>query len=309
MSFLKTVGTTAVRVARTTGFRIKKYSPEILLVGGIGCVIAGVVVACKQTPKAEEVIAEATNERKAIDAEVSDELNVSYTEEVAIKDIRAVKRDTAWKLVKTYAPVVGLEALGITCILCSYGILHKRNVVLLAAYEALDDRFKKYRERAQDLLGKERERMLNLGVTEDGDDIPPFDVYDKDGNPIATKKGNALIPEYSQYAVIFDEANINWKKDPLMNKLFLESIQSYCNDYLRANGHLFLNQVYEWLGFEHTPEGAVCGWLTKENGGTDGYVNLGIWNTWRPIVDDFQHGYEKSVILDPNVDGVIWDKI
>lgn len=309
MSFLTEAGTAIVRVARTTGFRIKKYSPEILLGTGLVCVVAGVVVACKQTPKAEEVIAEANDKRKEIEAEVSDELNTKYTEEVAVKDIHTIKRETAWKLVKTYAPVVGLEALGVVCILSSYGILHKRNVVLLAAYEALDDRFKKYRERAQQVLGEEREKLLKLGVTEDGDDIPPFDVYDKDGNPVATKKGNVLIPEYSQYAVMFDEANPNWKKDPFMNKLYLESIQSYCNDYLKANGHLFWNQVREWLGFDHTPEGAVCGWLTKENGGTDGYVNLGIWNTWRPAVDDFQHGYERSIILDPNVDGVIWDKI
>ena len=73
---------------------------------------------------------------------------------------------------------------------------------------------------------------------------------------------------------------------------------------LQSRGHVFLNDVYDSLGIERSRAGSVVGWVL--NGDGDNYVDFGIFE-----VDnrDFVNGTERSILLDFNVDGVIFDKI
>ena len=48
----------AGRLLAKASFKVKKYSPEILLATGIAAGIAGTVMACKETLKVDEVIKE-----------------------------------------------------------------------------------------------------------------------------------------------------------------------------------------------------------------------------------------------------------
>ena len=73
---------------------------------------------------------------------------------------------------------------------------------------------------------------------------------------------------------------------------------------LRARGHLFLNEVYDALGFERTQAGTVVGWLIG-NGGDD-FVDFGMYEA---VNNRFINGLERTPLLDFNVDGVIYDKI
>ena len=83
-------------------------------------------------------------------------------------------------------------------------------------------------------------------------------------------------------------------------------MQSMFNDKLRANGHVFLNEVYDALGFKRTPAGSVVGWVW--NGDGDGYVDFGLWQL-DPAHKDFVNAWEKCVLLDFNVDGDIHNLI
>lgn len=62
------------------------------------------------------------------------------------------------------------------------------------------------------------------------------------------------------------------------------------------------------LGMDHTSAGAVVGWISGGDG--DNYVDFGVFI---PDADDrvrdFVNGREGSVLVDFNVDGIIWDKI
>jgi hypothetical protein len=98
--------------------------------------------------------------------------------------------------------------------------------------------------------------------------------------------------------------NPNWQKNSEHNKLFLKCQQSYANDMLQARGHVFLNEVYSWLGLEHSKAGAVVGWVINSDG--DNFVDFGIFD---PGNSRFVNGQERSILLDFNVDGVIYDKI
>ena len=79
---------------------------------------------------------------------------------------------------------------------------------------------------------------------------------------------------------------------------------------LRSRGHLFLNEVYDLLGFPRTKAGAVVGWIYDERHPIgDNFVDFGIFNIQREKARDFVNGYEAAIILDFNVVGDITGEI
>lgn len=111
----------------------------------------------------------------------------------------------------------------------------------------------------------------------------------------------------SDYARFFDETCAPWEKDPEYNVCFLNQQQNFANDLLRRQGYLFLNDVYDMLGIARTKAGQVVGWVYDEkNPIGDNYVDFGLYDLRNAR---FVNGYEKSILLDFNVDGVILDKI
>lgn len=106
----------------------------------------------------------------------------------------------------------------------------------------------------------------------------------------------------SCYGFKFDENSVKWDKNREINKMFLKHVQIYANELLRAQGYLFLNDVYAMLGIPKTKLGQVCGWVYNEkNPIGDNYVDLDIFSD--------RNDNDKNVfILDPNVDGCILDK-
>ena len=113
--------------------------------------------------------------------------------------------------------------------------------------------------------------------------------------------------EHSPYAVFFDENSTAWTTDPEYNKLFLHHQQQRANDMLRARGHIFLNEVYDMLGVPRTSAGQLIGWVyDAHNPVGDNYVDFGIFDISNR---KFVNGFEKSVLLDFNVDGNILDRL
>ena len=87
-----------------------------------------------------------------------------------------------------------------------------------------------------------------------------------------------------------------------------EVCETFANDLLKARGRLFLNEVYRMLGIDETKAGQVVGWVYNPDNPTgDNFVDFGIYNMQRERVRAFVNGYEPNILLDFNVDGVIWD--
>jgi hypothetical protein len=279
----------------------QKHSPEILIGTGLAGFVATVVLASRATLKMDEVLREAEENNKKI-AAAQDVNPENYTDEDAKKDSILNKVQTAGKIAKLYAPALVVGAISVACLAGSHMILNKRNVGLTAAYAAIDKGFKDYRKRVVDELGPEKDAEFRYGVIE-----KEIAVETDEGTAAKTVK--ILNPDSgaSVYSRVFDDWNKNWQDGPLSyNQMFVSSIQNYCNDRLRSRGHLFLNEVYEALGFEHTAEGAVVGWIA--NGDGDGFVDFGVFTDTLGGTR-FVNGQENTVLLDFNVDGVIWDKI
>lgn len=111
----------------------------------------------------------------------------------------------------------------------------------------------------------------------------------------------------SPYARWFNEKSPVWTKDWERNKMFLLLQQQYANEKLKARGYLFLNEVYDMVGFPRTKAGQVVGWIFEPNNPIgDNFVNFGLFDR---LNEDFVNGYENSILLDFNVDGMILDRI
>lgn len=279
-----------LRVVGRPMLQAQAHSPEVLLVAGVVGVTTAAVLACRATLKLEEVLGEA--EKKSAQIE---ELEIEdYSAQDKTKDQALLKVIVARKIVRLYAPSVGLGVLSVGALVGSHRILSTRNAGLIAAYGALEKGFAAYRERVMQEVGPEKERELRYGgVTHVRDE--ETDVV----KPVLAK-GTSI------YARFFDESSKNWNRQFGYNQIFLQAQQNYMNDLLRSRGHVFLNEVYDCLGLERSREGAVVGWV---RGNGDNYVDFGIFegDTWSAM--RFVNHDENSILLDFNVDGVIYDKI
>ena len=302
--------TTVNRTVSKVGFKMKKYSPEILVATGIVGVISSVVMACKATLKVNDILEETKDTVDKIHATEAQNLS-EYTAEDAKKDLTIVYVQTGLKFAKLYAPSVILGALSITSILASNNILRKRNVALGAAYAALDQGFKDYRKRVIERFGEEVDRQLKYNIKQEKIEEKVIDP--ETGKEKKVKRTVEVTDggEFgSPFARFYDDGCRGWEKDPEMNLMFLRAEQNYANDRLRTRGYLFLNEVYERLGIPTTKIGQSVGWVydpkNPDHQG-DNWVDFGIYDIYREKARDFVNGRERVILLDFNVDGVIAD--
>lgn len=293
-----------------TKLKVKKYSPEILVVAGCIGVVGTVVSACKATTKLSAVLDEG---KKNID-QLHDYVDThgyseEYTEQDGKKDLAIMYTQTGLQLAKLYAPAVILGTLSITAILTSNNMLRKRNVALAAAYTAVNTSFKEYRGRVVERFGKELDRELRYNIKEKEVEET---VVNEDGTETTVKKTVQVADPNTidDTSKIWYEGNPGWSKDPEFNLMYLKKQQAYANDLLKSRGYLFLNEVYEILGFPRTAAGQQIGWIYDEkNPIGDNFVDFGIYDIHDEQKVNFVNGYERSIILEFNHDGNILEYI
>ena len=293
-----------------TKLRVKKYSPEILVVAGCIGVVGTVVSACKATTKLSAVLEEGKSNINQLHEYVETQgYSEEYTEQDGKKDLAIMYTQTGLKVARLYAPAMILGTLSITAILTSNNMLRKRNVALAAAYTAVNTSFKEYRGRVVERFGKELDRELRYNIK--AQEIEEK-VVNEDGTETTVKKTVQVADPNTidDTAKIWYEGNPGWSKDPEFNLMYLKKQQSYANDLLKARGYLFLNEVYEILGFPKTAAGQQIGWIYDEkNPIGDNYVDFGIYDIHDSDKVAFVNGYERSILLEFNHDGNILEYI
>ncbi len=292
-------------VASKAVMKLKKHSPEILVVAGIAGTVVSAVLACKATTKVAEILDETKGTLDTIHEgmETGAINGQEYTTEDGKKDTVVVYAQTGAKLAKLYGPAIILGTLSITSILASNNILRKRNVALGAAYAAIDKSFKEYRGRVIERFGEQVDTELKYGIK--AKKFEEIEVDPETGKEKKVKK-TVMVADpnlQSDYAVYFDSKSRNYETNPDYNRMFLKAQQAFANDKLQTRGHLFLNEVLDDLDLPRTPAGQIVGW-TKD--GPDGYVNFRIVEVERET-EDGRH--EPALLLDFNVEGNIWEKM
>ena len=320
-SLVQNIGSKLATAGSKMLFKVKKFSPEILIGVGIVSIGAGTVLACKATLKADAVLDAHANKMFAIE-EAKEKFPDSYSDKDELQDKVTTYTQTGVGFAKLYLPSAVLMVGGVVCILSAHGIMKQRNAALAAAYAVVDKAFKGYRGRVVDELGKDKDYHFMYDteyqtVTEE--------VIEEDGKKKKVKKeiqvAKADHGEPSMYARYYEKqewrddgtytGSSQWCQTPTYNASHLALKHKVLNDQLRARGYLFLNDVYEDLGFPRTQAGQVVGWVWDGSG--DNRVSLGKYvdtlvDPNVPAADkNYMHDHDQSILLDFNVDGVILD--
>lgn len=283
---------------------LQKASPQIMFAGGVVGVVGAGVLACRATLKVSDVLDKHEELKEKAAALFEADGGKIYDEKTYAKDLTVIKIKTILDLTKLFAPAVGLGALSVALLTGSHVVLNRRNASLTAAYAAVDKAFEQYRDRVRGELGENADRNFRYGV-----ETIEEKVETEDGKKKTIKHERVSVDgEPSKYARFFDELCPDFKRNPELNKIFIQAQQNYFNDMLQARGHVFLNEVYDAFGLPRSQAGAVVGWVLGKGG--DDFVDFGVFdNIANSRVKDFVNGREAAILLDFNVDGLIYDKI
>ena len=302
--FISTVASKVGTVGAKALFKIKKVSPELLIGGGIVVIVTGTVLACKATKKAEEIIEDS---ERAIEDIKCGEYDADPSPEVETALIRKEKVKLIGRMITNYAIPAACLTTGIAMILASHGIMRKRQTALLTAYNALDAAFKKYRERVlAEENGRERDRRYLTG-----DDHPTDDIMNANEVDDINRRGLQLMNVNSPYGPYTFEyskwTTQKWAPDALSNLNTIRSAEEWANRQLRLKGHLFLNDVLNYLDMDQVPWGQLVGWIRgSENG--DNYIQIMAVEDLQTLEFDTD-GWKKPIFLEFNCDGAIWEDI
>lgn len=300
-----------------TALVVKKHSPTILTVLGVVSIPTSIVFATRAARKLDDTLDDV---KEKIDLVKEKRENISeeeYTDREHKTDMVKAYMYAGRKFTKLYAPTVLSAGVAIGSVIGSHNIMSKRNLGLLMLYQASKTSYEEYRARIRDRYGDDIDNQIQYGLNTEKVKVQ----YEDDQGKKKTKteevitlgdEGLDYIQKYSPYARFFDEFNPNWERNAEYNLMFLNGVQNWANEKLQSRGHMFLNEIYEALGLPHSQAGAVVGWVydrknPDHNG--DNYIDFHIHNISMERSHAFVNGYEPSILLDFNVDGVIYNLI
>lgn len=200
---------------------LKKQSPLLLsIVGSLG-VIGTAVTAVRATPKALVLIEEAQNDA---------DTNLTVIETVKV----------TWKC---YIPSAAIGLATIGCIFGSTVLSRHQLKSLASAYMLLDQTYREYKRKVNELYGEGADREVKKGLLKDMAD-------DSDVN----SHGEVLVFYEENYGKLFE-------------RTMLEVVEAEykLNRQFALNGEASINDFLDLLGLEHVEFGNCIGWLSNSN--------------------------------------------
>lgn len=296
---IKNVVNGLINFAGPTGLKAQKLAPEICLFVGVVGIVTSTVMACIATKKVDAIVEEHNNEIEFIHETVE--------KEDQKKDLAMVYLKTGGAFLKVYGPAIGLLGLSLTAIVKGHNIMKGRNLALMAAYKGIQEAFEAYRKRVVEEHGKQTDYMYKNGIRKVEITTPAY--VDENGKKVKESTSTAMVRDedgLSAYARTFDKRSGQYSSSSDYNYYFLIAQQNYFNDILNTRKHVLLNEVYDNLGLDRSDAGNIVGWV--KNGEGDNIIDFGVFdpetNTYLPLATQS----DGSIILDFNVDGVIYGK-
>ena len=238
---------------------LKKNSSTILTVVGATGVVATSVLSVKATPKAL-LLLEKAKEEKGED----------------LTPIEVVK--AGWK---PYIPAV---LVGTSTIACIFGanILNTRSQAsLMSAYAFLDNSYKEYRNKVNELYGEDADHKVIAKIAESN--------FDED----MERDENELI--------FFDYQSMQFFESTMDHVM-----QAECafKELLHNRGFACMNEYYELLGIRGIPEGEQLGWFDTENIGPYGDEELE-FDYQKAVREDGTEFWIIDTNISPTVDYIL----
>lgn len=301
-------------VSKTVGGWTVRHAPELLMVGGTVALGGSIIFSAKAGSETKEIVED--HKERLRDTKIA----YARDEEVKKTDIVKVYGKTALNVTKTYAPAAGCGALAVACYFSAYGIIKKRYVALSLAYSALSESFNLYRQRVIDDKGREADLYYLTG-----EKPKTITVTNEDGTKEKKKVLNEINGQIvSPYAFKFSkykengDRNLQWQNNAMLNMSYVLGHQDYLNDVLYTRcimnkdqeivkrGSVMLNEVRDLLGEDPSSTGALVGWrFSNGEPECNGYVDFRVVEG---IEKDPKTGADiPYILIDPNVDGMIYD--
>lgn len=303
---MKLIPASASRTYGRGVLKAKANSPHIFFGAGMIGLAVSTYLACRATLKLEDELDIVRAEIEEANAKANKEVvehfahSETLTPEILdradmerAKEVSIVTFKGALAVGKLYAFPAILGGISIACIAGSHVQLTRRNAASAAAFTAISKAFDEYRSRVRAEVGEEKELDIYRSVE-------IHEIKDENGKKQLVR---AVNPNgLSIYAKSFDDTNPLWKKNAEMNRTFLTMQEQYFNHLLRREGFVFLNNVYDKLGFEQTQLGQMVGWVLNSDEGGDGYIDFGMFEARNT---EFMNNLDPTIWLDFNVDGKI----
>ncbi len=221
----------------------KKNSSTILTVLGSAGVVATTVLAVKATPKALLLLEDAKEEK-------GDDLTPVETVKVA------------WK------PYIPAAITGVSTIACIFGINYlsaKNQASLMSAYALLDNSYKEYRKKVDELYGENADINVKKEIVKT--------KYHNLKDEFDDEEGKELFFDYEGVRYFWSTVDE------------VKAAEYKFNQNLTMSGFACVNEFYDILGLERTDAGYQLGWSTVTNDDLYG-------------LDSFEVGLEKVEMED-----------
>lgn len=219
---------------------VKKHSPEILTGIGIAGMVASTVLAVKVTPKALILIEE---EKRRKNQELLEIAKYNGESEVGrIDSLRPAELiKTTWKC---YIPAAVTGTMSILCLVGASSVSARRNAALATAYTLSETAMKDYREKVIETIGEKKEQTVKDAVAKDKIENNPV----TNNEVIITEKGDTLC--YDALSGRYFKSDIDKIKRAV----------NEANRQLLLESNISLNELYDWVGLDHTKIGDDLGW-------------------------------------------------
>lgn len=275
---------------------IRNNKADLKMGVGTAGVVGGTVFLCKEAVKAHEIITEYRETKKNLEDP---------------GEIRALKFKTAGKVTITMAPGAVLEAAGLGLMWNGYSDAKAALVGIGMAYSGLQEFIDKYREGVREKYGEEEDARLAYQFRTE-------EVVIQDENGVKRTETIRIYPHdpkmmpspYARY-FCFGEAD-GAERSFEYNKRFLTLQQELMQGYFRAHKKFMLNDCFDMLGIKRSKAGNRVGWVyDPEAPEGDNRIDLRIQEIYREKFDNEGNpdGYERVLMIDPNVDGMVEDKM
>lgn len=262
----KIKGNKFTRFVGKTGLAFKKNSPAVLTgVGVVGTVVTA-VLAYKTAPKVELIVEEMEQARAleeryiALKSTSLNDLNDNEVEE--LYDItnrfggQTIFDRNAYvvRLVKTTVLPITTGVLTITAFLYSYKILSGRVASLASVVASMAADKIEHEAHLRDVLNEEDYAKVMSPVKE-----TKLEIEQEDGSTKVID-GNVKRVESNLCGGWFSDSSEFVSDDHQYNLQWIDRSEAHLESLLALRGYILLNEVFDELGFQRTPEGAIMGW-------------------------------------------------
>lgn len=207
-----------MNLLRSSMIFLKKNASTILTCAGGAGVIATSIMAVKATPKALTLLENAKEEKGE---------DLTKLEKVKVAG-------------PAYLPSVLMGASTIACIFGANILNQRQQAALISAYALLDNSYKDYKKKVEELYGKDMKYFVREKITKD--------KYKK--NPVE-----------DDMQLFYDEFSQRYFESTTENVIRAEN---KINRIIATDYCVYLNEFYELLGVERVDYGDYLGWSMDE---------------------------------------------